>query len=143
MNKVILLGRLTKDVELRYTQTSNMAVASFSIAVNQKYVKEGEERRADFFNIVAWNKLAENASKYLKKGSQVVIVGRLQNRSWQDEQDNKHTITEVIVEEMEFIDTKKEQNPDVSILTGQSTTMPNFNESDSDEVMSSTDELPF
>lgn len=143
MNKVILLGRLTKDVELRYTQTSNMAVASFSIAVNQKYVKEGEERRADFFNIVAWNKLAENASKYLKKGSQVVIVGRLQNRSWQDEQDNKHTITEVIVEEMEFIDTKKEQNPDVSILTGQSTTMPNFSESDSDEVMSSTDELPF
>lgn len=143
MNKVILLGRLTKDVELRYTQTSNMAVASFSIAVNQKYVKEGEERRADFFNIVAWNKLAENASKYLKKGSQVVIVGRLQNRSWQDEQDNKHNITEVIVEEMEFIDTKKEQNPDVSILTGQSTTMPNFSESDSDEVMSSTDELPF
>ena len=143
MNKVILLGRLTKDVELRYTQTSNMAVASFSIAVNQKYVKEGEERRTDFFNIVAWNKLAENASKYLKKGSQVVIVGRLQNRSWQDEQDNKHTITEVIVEEMEFIDTKKEQNPDVSILTGQSTTMPNFSESDSDEVMSSTDELPF
>ena len=143
MNKVILLGRLTKDVELRYTQTSNMAVASFSIAVNQKYVKEGEERRADFFNIVAWNKLAENASKYLKKGSQVVIVGRLQNRSWQDEQDNKHTITEVIVEEMEFIDIKKEQNPDVSILTGQSTTMPNFSESDSDEVMSSTDELPF
>lgn len=67
MNKVILLGRLTKDVELRYTQTSNTAVASFTLAVNRKFVKEGEERQADFFNIVAWNKLAETSANYLKK----------------------------------------------------------------------------
>ena len=66
MNKVILLGRLTKDVELRYTQTSNTAVASFTLAVNRKFVKEGEERQADFFNIVAWNKLAETSANYLK-----------------------------------------------------------------------------
>ena len=65
MNKVILIGRLTKDVELRYTQTNNTAVASFSLAVNRKFVKPGEERQADFFNIIAWNKLAENISKYL------------------------------------------------------------------------------
>ena len=64
MNKVILIGRLTKDVELRYTQTNNTAVASFSLAVNRKFVKPGEERQADFFNIIAWNKLAENISKY-------------------------------------------------------------------------------
>lgn len=64
MNKVILLGRLTKDVELRYTQTSNTAVASFTLAVNRRFVKEGEERQADFINIVAWNKLAETSSNY-------------------------------------------------------------------------------
>ena len=86
MNKVILLGRLTKDVELRYTQTSNTAVASFSLAVNRKFTKEGEEQQADFFNIVAWNKLAETASKYLRKGSLILITGRLQNRNWEDEQ---------------------------------------------------------
>ena len=59
MNKVILMGRLTKDVEVRYTQTNNTAVASFNLAVNRRFVKEGEERQTDFFNIVAWGKLGE------------------------------------------------------------------------------------
>ena len=103
MNKVILLGRLTKDVELRYTQTSNTAVASFTLAVNRKFVKEGEERQADSFNIVAWNKLAETSANYLKKGMQVAITGRLQTRTWDDEQGIKHYVTEVVAEELDFI----------------------------------------
>lgn len=108
MNKVILMGRLTKDVEVRYTQTSNTLVASFSIAVNRRFVKEGEERQTDFFNIVAWGKLGEFCSKYYKKGQQVAIIGRLQTRSWDDEQGKKHYATEVIAEEAYFADSKKD-----------------------------------
>lgn len=110
MNKVILIGRLTKDVELRYTQTNNTAVASFSLAVNRKFVKPGEERQADFFNIIAWNKLAENISKYLFKGNQVAISGRLETRSWDDPNGQKHYVTEVIAEEIDFIGNKNKQN---------------------------------
>lgn len=67
MNKVILMGRLTKDPEVRYTQTNNTLVASFSLAVNRRFVRQGEERQADFINIVAWNKTGEFCSKYFKK----------------------------------------------------------------------------
>ena len=108
MNKVILIGRLTKDVELRYTQTNNTAVASFSLAVNRKFVKSGEERQADFINIVAWNKTAEFCSKYFKKGQQVAVVGRIQTRNYDDDKGQKHYVTEVVAEEVYFGDSKKE-----------------------------------
>lgn len=141
MNKVILLGRLTKDVELRYTQASNTAVASFSLAVNRRFVKEGEEQQADFFNIVAWGKLAETASNYLRKGSQVLITGKLQNRSWENEQGQKHYITEVVAEEFDFIEIKKNKELDQSILTGNSEMqIPNTN---NQEDAMSGDDLPF
>lgn len=67
MNKVILMGRLTRDVDVKYTQTNNTLVASFSLAVNRRFVKEGEERQADFINIVAWSKVGEFCSKFFKK----------------------------------------------------------------------------
>lgn len=141
MNKIILLGRLTKDVELRYTQTSNTAVASFSLAVNRKFTKEGEEQQADFFNIVAWGKLAETSSKYLRKGSLILITGRLQNRNWEDEQGQKHYITEILAEELDFIESKKNKEPDTSILYGNGEVQtPNID--NSEEVMSG-DDLPF
>lgn len=140
MNKIILLGRLTKDVELRYTQTSNTAVASFTLAVNRRFVKEGEERQADFINIVAWNKLAETSSNYLKKGMQVVVTGRLQNRSWDDEQGQKRYITEVIAEELEFVESKKSQGPDDSILNSSTPVTQN---TDIEEFISNGDDLPF
>lgn len=144
MNKIILLGRLTKDVELRYTQASNTAVASFTLAVNRRFVKEGEERQADFINIVAWNKLAETSSNYLKKGMQVVITGRLQNRSWDDEQGQKRYVTEVIAEELEFVDSFKKQEPDESILYGNTPANTNSTpvENTDDSVLAS-DDLPF
>lgn len=116
MNKVILIGRLTKDVELRYTQSSNTPVAGFTLAVNRKYAKAGEERGTDFINIVAWNKLAETASAHLKKGMQTSISGRLEIRNWEDEQGQKHYATEVIAEEIDFIDYKKKAELDESIL---------------------------
>lgn len=106
--KVILLGRLTKDPEVRYTQTNNIIVASFSLAVNRRFVKEGEERQADFINIVAWNKTAEFCSKYFKKGQQVAVVGRIQTRNYDDDKGQKHYVTEVVAEEVYFGDSKKE-----------------------------------
>ena len=107
MNKVVLMGRLTRDPEVRYTQ-SNTVVTSFSIAVNRRFAKQGEERQADFFNIVAWNKAGEFAGKYFKKGQQVAVTGRLQNRNWDDEQGQKHYITEVVAEELDFAEGRRD-----------------------------------
>ena len=108
MNKVILMGRLTRDPEVRYTQTNNTLVASFSLAVNRRFVRQGEERQADFINIVAWGKSGEFCSKYFKKGQQVGIIGRIQTRTWDDEQGQKHYAIEVIAEETYFADSKRE-----------------------------------
>ena len=139
MNKIILLGRLTKDPEVRYTQTNNNMVTTFSLAVNRKFAKEGEERQADFFNIVAWNKVAEAISKYLKKGMQVLITGRLQTRTWEDENGAKRYVTEVIAEEIDFVETKK---ADDSILNSSVPVTDNNNQDTSEEFMSG-DDLPF
>lgn len=108
MNKVILLGRLTRDPEVRYTQT-NTLVASFSLAVNRRFVRQGEERQADFINIVAWSKLGEFCSKYFKKGQQVAIIGRIQTRTWDDDNGIKHYVTEVVAEEAYFADSKRNE----------------------------------
>ena len=113
MNKVILMGRLTRDPEVRYTQTNNTLVASFSLAVNRRFVRQGEERQADFFNIVAWSKLGEFCSKYFQKGMQVAIQGRIQTRNWEDDQGQKHYATEVIAEQCFFADSKRESQNDL------------------------------
>ena len=138
MNKVCLIGRLTKDPEIRYTQTNNTLVASFNLAVNRRFVNEGEERQADFIPIVAWAKTGEFCSKYFKKGQQVGIIGRIQTRNWDDEQGVKHYATEVIAEEVYFADSKKDNN-DVfdtygSVFAG---------DGKSDFEVTSNDDLPF
>lgn len=139
MNKVILMGRLTKDVELRYTQTSNTVVANFNLAVNRRFVKQGEEKQADFINIIAWNKLGEFCSKYFKKGQQVGIIGRLQTRSWEDEQGKRHYVTEVVAEEAYFAEGKRDSNAGTDVFAT------NFGETaDGNEFeITSADELPF
>ena len=109
MNKVILIGRLTKDPEVRYTTTNNTLVCGFSLAVNRRLAKEGEQQ-ADFFNIVAWNKLGEFCSKYFVKGQQVAIVGRLQTRNYDDKDGKKIYVTEIVAEEAYFADTKKQDD---------------------------------
>ena len=108
MNKVILMGRLTRDPEVRYTQTNNTLVAPFSLAINRRFARPGEERQADFINIVAWSKLGEFCSKYFKKGQQVGVIGRIQTRTWDDEQGQKHYVTEVVAEEAYFADSKRD-----------------------------------
>lgn len=101
MNKSILMGRLTKDPELRYTSGNNTAVCSFTIAVNRRMAKEGQPQ-ADFINCISWSKSAEFVSKYFKKGQQIVVIGRIQTRSWEDNESRKHYATEVVTEEVYF-----------------------------------------
>ena len=107
MNKVILIGRLTKEPELRYT-SSNIACSTFTLAVNRDYTNQNGEREADFINIQVWKKLAENCSKYLAKGSKVAIDGRIQTRSNDDQNGNKRYVTEVVAENVQFLDSKKD-----------------------------------
>lgn len=138
MNKIMLLGRLTKDVETRYTQTNNSLVATFTLAVNRRFAKEGEERQTDFINIVAWGKTGEICSKYFKKGLQVALVGRLQTRSYEDNNGQKKYITEVIAEEVYFADSNNRQTTDSSILNSPVNT-----QIEDEGIFSSDDELPF
>lgn len=109
MNKAILMGRLTKDPELRYTSANNTAVCSFSLAVDRKFARQGEEKQADFIPVVAWSKLAEFCGKYFQKGRQVVIVGRIQTRTWDDTEGKKHYVTEIVADEAYFADSKKNE----------------------------------
>ncbi len=139
MNKVILMGRLTKDPEVRYTQTNNTLVASFTLAVNRRFVRQGEERQADFINIVAWSKTGEFVSKYFKKGQQVSIVGRIQTRTWDDDQGQKHYVTEVVAEEAYFADSKRDgETSAIENTFGETVT-----QSAEFQVTSSDDDLPF
>ena len=100
MNKVILIGRLTKEPELRYTQ-SNIPVTTFTLAVNRVASEE-----PDYINIVVWRKQAENCSKYITKGSQVAIDGSIQVRNYEDKNGQKRYVTEVVAENVQFLDSK-------------------------------------
>ena len=126
LNKVILGGRLTGDVELKQTP-QGVSVCTFSIAVNRRTSKE-QEQQADFINCVAWRNTAEFISKFFKKGSSICIVGSIQTRSWVDKNGQNRYATEVIADEAYFVDGKNDNQ-------GQAT--PNFEEVDPD------DEIPF
>lgn len=107
MNKVELTGRLTRNPELRYSQSENpIAVARYTLAVNRKYKKEGE-REVDFIDCIVFGKSAEFAEKYFEKGLLIGVIGRLQVSSWKDENKQAHYKTEVIVDEQEFLESKK------------------------------------
>lgn len=109
MNKVMLLGRLTRDPEIRYS-ASQVAVTRFSLAVNRRFVKQGEERQADFFNCVSFRSTAEFISKYFVKGQQMAVVGSLQSRKYDDENGKSRTVIEVVAEEVYFADSKRERD---------------------------------
>lgn len=107
LNKIILMGRLTRDPELRRTQ-SGTAVASFALAVDRDYKAKGAEKETDFVDIVAWRNTAEFASKYFSKGRMAVVEGRVQVRSYTDKEGNKRRAFEVVAENIYFGDSKKE-----------------------------------
>lgn len=141
MNKVILLGRLTKNPEIRYSQKNDMKVANFTLAVNRKYVKTGEERQTDFINIVTYSKLAEFTEKYLKQGLQVCVCGRMQTRIYKDNNGQKRYITEIISEEIDFADSPKKI--DESVLYANTPVNSQTQENIDNDVISSGDDLPF
>lgn len=107
MNKVILVGRLTKDPELRSTQ-SGVSVASFTVACDRRFVRQGEERKADFINCIAWRQTGEFVSRYFTKGMRIALEGTLQTRDWTDNEGKRRYATEVIVDNVEFAQSRSE-----------------------------------
>ena len=108
MNNAVLIGRLTADPELKHTQNGN-AVTGFSIAVDRPYQKSGEERQADFIDIVAWRGTAEFICKYFKKGRKIAVQGAIQTRSYTDKDGNKRKAFEILAEKVDFADSKQER----------------------------------
>jgi len=123
LNNVILMGRITQELELKQTQ-SGTAVLSFTLAVEQSFAKKGEEKKADFISCVAWKTQAEFISKYFGKGKMIAIVGNLRTRTYEDKNGSKHYVTEVYVDSVSFTGeaaqgksgtAPKEQNASVAI----------------------------
>ncbi len=149
MNKVFLLGRLTRDPELRYT-SSNLATMRCAIAVDRQFARDGEERGADFINIVAFGNRAETMSKYLTKGSQIAVDGRIQTGSYDGTDGKKVYTTDVIVENFQFLDTKGSRNMD-NVDMPTTDDVPNDNSENSSDPFAdfgakievSDSELPF
>lgn len=108
MNKVILIGRLTKEPELRYTAGNNTAVCQFTIAVDRRF-KSDNQPTADFIPVVAWRQTGEFVSKYFNKGSRIAVVGQIQTRSWDDTEGKKHYVTEVVADEVEFCESRRQE----------------------------------
>lgn len=143
MNKVMLIGRLTKDPDLRYTQ-SGTAVANFTLAVNRRYNPNGEQE-ADFINCVAWNKGAEFVAQYFYKGKQMALEGRLQVRSYDGDDGKRRWVTEVVVEQMEFVGSKNDKGNSGNGNSGGGTHSGGSSsyEGLGQEVMFDDNELPF
>ena len=109
LNNVVLMGRLTADPELKQTQ-NGVSVLSFSLAVDRDYTQQGQEKQADFINIVAWRLTAEFISKYFTKGQMMALKGAIQTRSYEDKQGNKRTVFEVVADKVYFCGSKEESN---------------------------------
>lgn len=137
INKVILMGRLTKDPELRYTNNKT-PVCSFTIAVNNGY---GEKQQTDFINCVAWNKTAEFVTKYFTKGKMIIVIGRITTRSWETQDGKRAYATEVVANEVNFGESKT--SPQLN--TPQTAAQPPMQDDDDDftPLDEEDDDLPF
>lgn len=107
LNKAILVGRLTKDPELRST-ASGISVVSFTVAITRSYARQGEERQTDFINCVAFRNTADFISRYFAKGNMIAVDGSIQTRTWDDQEGKRHWVTEVMVNEAHFVESKKD-----------------------------------
>lgn len=159
MNKVILMGRLTRDPEMRQSQQGT-SVVSFSLAVDRRFAREGQQQ-ADFINCVAWSRLAEFICKYFQKGSMIAVSGRLQSRTYDDKDGRRQYVTEVVVEDAYFTGSRSETNTSggrsdynqsnnnyqrPAQPTPQQGTAPNFDEFEAmgfSAIDGSEDDLPF
>ncbi|CAM2761161.1 Single-stranded DNA-binding protein [Streptococcus acidominimus] len=140
INNVTLVGRLTKDMELRYTP-SNVAVGTFTLAVNRAFKNDNGEREADFINCVIWRKGAETLANYAKKGSQIGITGRIQTRNYENQQGQRVYVTEVIAENFALLDSRnsnQQQSQQTPNFSRNNETFSNSNPMDIDDS-----DLPF
>ena len=133
MNKVILIGNLTRDPELSETP-SGVAVCKFSLAVSRDYTNAEGNRDTDFFNITVWRGRAENCGKYLKKGNKVAIVGSLQTRSYEDKDGIKRNVTDIIASEVEFLTPKQQANQDEESVVSMTRQRPQLEEIDDNKL---------
>lgn len=108
INSIIIMGRLTADPELRTTQ-SGLSVTSFTVAVDRRYAKQGEEKQTDFINCVAWRNTAEFVTRYFRKGQMIAVQGSLQMRNYEDSQGNKRTAYEILADSVSFCGSKNEK----------------------------------
>ena len=140
MNKVFLIGRLTRDPELRYT-SSNLANMRTSLAVDRQYAREGEERGTDFINIVAFGNRAETMKKYLTKGSQIAVDGRIQTGSYDGTDGKRVYTTDVIVENFQFLDTRgsRANNQDTTSFNNESSNVTPYDFPTSEVTNNSSD----
>lgn len=137
INRVVLIGRLTKDVEVRYTQ-SGVAVGTFSLAVNRPFTNASGEREADFINAVIWRKAAENFANFTHKGTLVAIEGRLQTRNYEGNNGNRVYVTEVVADNFSLLEKKsdsqqsapKTQTPDPFANQGNKQSTPDISDDD-------------
>lgn len=146
MNKVILVGRLVRDAELQQTP-SGTSVARFTVAVNRRFAKEGQQQ-ADFINCIAWRQQAEFLCKYFQKGSGIQLCGSIQTRSWDGQDGTRHFATEVIADEIQFNGSKQqnEQTQSTAPIPGMSPNVSAYSDiltDDYDDVTSNEDDLPF
>lgn len=132
MNKVLLIGNLTRDPELLSTNTG-VSYCRFSVAVNRAYANSEGQREVDFFNIIVWRTLAESCGKYLKKGSKVAISGSLQNRTYDDKDNIRRTVTEVVATDVEFLPSAS-THKDEGTFSTQEESKPTLKEQDSDDI---------
>ena len=143
INNVVLVGRMTREAELRYTP-SNIAVATFTLAVNRYYKSENGEREADFINVVLWRQAAENLANWTKKGSLVGVTGRIQTRNYDNQQGQRVYVTEVVAERFQLLESRGESQGQ-----GQSqNAAPNFARNNNQQMATnpldiSDDDLPF
>lgn len=142
MNVAILMGRLTADPELRHT-SNNIPVTSFTLAVDRRY-KTGDERQADFINIVAWRQTAEFVSKYFRKGQQVAVEGSIQSRKYQDKDGNNRTAVEVVANNVYFAERKDSSAPRPASEAPEAPA-PSFSNADNNDFSEITgdEDLPF
>lgn len=145
MNKVILIGRLTKDPELRYTQ-GGVAVCNFTLAVDRPFTNQEGEREADFIPIVVWRRAAENVAKYLSKGRQTAVEGRIQVRTYDDKDGVRQWRTEVVADNVEFLGSKNDSPSQGGGFGGSAPARSQSHVQDDfigEEVVFSDDDLPF
>ncbi|CYY64953.1 single-strand binding protein [Streptococcus suis] len=122
INNVVLVGRMTRDAELRYTP-SNQAVATFTLAVNRNFKNQDGEREADFINCVIWRQQAENLANWVKKGALIGVTGRIQTRSYDNQQGQRVYVTEVVAESFQLLESRGQQSNSQDGLFGNSSPM--------------------